>query len=141
MKNFKELCKYIVVFFVGGALYYTIEMLYRGYSHWTMYLLGGWCGVYADFQNEVTPWEYPFWKQVLKVEAVVLISEFITGCIVNLWLGWNVWDYSNLYGNILGQTSWQFALLFLPLCAFAIVFSDYLRYWFFKEEKPRYQWK
>lgn len=139
MQKFKELCKYIVIFLICGGLYYLVEIAYRGYSHWTMFLLGGWCGLYADWQNEVTPWEYPFWKQVLKVEAVVLISEFITGCIVNLWLGWNVWSYENLPGNILGQTSWQFALLFLPLCAFAIVFSDYIRYWFFKEEKPRYK--
>lgn len=130
--------KYFIIFLICGIAYYLIEILYRGYSHWTMFLLGGWCGLFADWQNEETSWSYPFWKQVLWVETVVLCSEFITGCIVNLWLKWNVWDYSDLH-SILGQTSLEYALLFLPLCAFAIVFNDYLRYWLFKEEKPKYR--
>lgn len=135
----KNIIKYFIIFLICGAAYYLVEILYRGYSHWTMYLLGGWCGLYADMQNERIEWDYPFWKQALKVEATVLISEFITGCIVNLWLGWNVWNYQDLRFNVLGQTSLTFALLFLPLCAFAIVFNDYLRYWLFREEKPRYK--
>lgn len=120
-------------------MYYIVELLFRGYSHWSMFILGGMCFYYAGIQNEYVSWNYPLWKQLIKVEAFVLISEFITGCIVNLWLGWNVWDYSNLAGNILGQTSWQFALLFLPLCLVAIILDDYLRYWLFKEEKPYYK--
>lgn len=48
---------------------------------------------------------------------------------------------SNLPGNILGQTSWQFALLFLPVCAFGIILDDYLRYWFFNEDEPHYNFK
>ena len=134
-----DILKYIFLGFIGGILYYIIEVLFRGHSHWSMFLIGGLCYIYADYQNEYTSWDYPFWKQLLKTECFVLISEFITGCIVNLLLDWNVWDYSNLSGNILGQTSWQFALLFLPLCAIAIVLSDYMRYWFFKEEKPYYK--
>lgn len=120
-------------------MYYIVELLFRGYSHWSMFILGGMCFYYAGIQNEYVSWNYPLWKQLIKVESFVLISEFITGCIVNLWLGWNVWDYSNLAGNILGQTSWQFALLFLPLCLVAIILDDYLRYWLFKEEKPYYK--
>lgn len=135
----KKLLKYIFLFATGGSLYYIVELLFRGYSHWSMFILGSICFNYAGIQNEYTSWDYPLWKQLLKVESFVLISEFITGCIVNLWLGWNVWDYSNLTGNILGQTSWQFALLFLPLCLAAIILDDYLRYWIFKEEKPYYK--
>lgn len=134
-----KLSKYIFLFMIGGSMYYIVELLFRGYSHWSMFILGGMCFYYAGIQNEYVSWNYPLWKQLIKVESFVLISEFITGCIVNLWLGWNVWDYSNLAGNILGQTSWQFALLFLPLCLVAIILDDYLRYWLFKEEKPYYK--
>lgn len=139
MKSFKTLIKYIILGIIGGAAYYGIEVLWRGYSHWTMFLLGSFCFVAGGAQNEVVSWDYPFWKQVLQMEILVLVAEFITGCIVNLWLGWNVWDYSSLSGNILGQTSWQFALLFLPLCVVAIILDDYIRYWFFHEEKPHYK--
>lgn len=135
----KNIFKYCMLFILGGFLYYNIEILWRGYSHWTMFILGGICFIYAGIQNEYTSWEEPLWKQVLKVDAFVLIAEFITGCIVNLWFGLNIWDYSNLKFNVLGQSSLLFAVLFLPLCLVAIVLDDYVRYWFFKEEKPRYR--
>ena len=91
--------------------------------------------IYAGLQNEQVEWDYPFWKQILRVEAFILSAEFITGCIVNLWLGLNVWDYSGLPGNILGQTCPQFALLFLPLSAIAIVVDDFVRWKVLAEEK------
>ena len=137
--NKNYLFKYFVLFLVGGFLYYIIEILWQGYSHWTMFILGGICFIFAGIQNEYTLWEEPLWKQVIKVDAFVLIAEFITGCILNLWLGLNIWDYSNLKFNILGQSSLLFAVLFLPLCLIAIVLDDYTRYWFFNEEKPKYK--
>lgn len=140
MKSLYITIKYMFLFLLGGNIYYTIEMIYRHRSHWTMYVLGGIVFVYAGIQNEFTSWETPFWRQVLRVEIFVLVSEFITGCIVNLWMKWNVWDYSNLPGNILGQTCWQFALLFLPLSVFAIVFDDWIRWKFFGEEFKPYRW-
>ena len=137
----KLLCKYLFLFLCGGSIYYFVEIIWRHYSHWTMFLLGGLCFIYSGIQNEFTSWDYPFWKQVAKTELFVLISEFLTGCVVNLWFGWNIWDYSNLPFNILGQSCPQFALLFLPLCVIAIVLDDYIRHWIFGEEKPHYNFK
>lgn len=131
--------KYAILLFIGGFLYYGIEILWRGYSHWTMFLLGGICFIYAGIQNENISWNIPLWKQILNVDIFVLTLEFITGCIVNIWLKLNIWDYSNLKYNILGQSSLLFAFLFLPLCFIAIILDDYIRYWFFKEEKPKYR--
>ena len=118
-----------------------MEILWRGYSHYSMIICGGICFIYAGLQNEQVEWDYPFWKQVLRVEAFILSAEFITGCIVNLWLGLNVWDYSGLPGNILGQTCPQFALLFLPLSAIAIIVDGFIRWKWLGEEKPRYKWR
>lgn len=139
LKTLRFILKYFFLFYIGGLTYCGIEMLYRGRTHWSMFLCAGIIFIYASVQNEVFEWDYPFWKQLLKVWIFALIAEFITGCIVNLWLGWNVWDYSNLRFNLLGQTSLTFALLFLPICAFAIIFDDYIRYLFFDEEPPRYK--
>lgn len=115
-----------------------MEVIYRGYSHYSMFILGGICFLYAGIQNEFTDWEQSIIIQVLKVWIFVLISEFITGCIVNIWLDLNVWDYSNLPFNILGQSCLYYALLFILICIFAIILDDYVRYFFFKEEKPHY---
>ena len=139
--NIKIFIKYLVLFLLGGYTYYSIEILWRGYSHYSMIICGGICFIYAGLQNEQVEWDYPFWKQVLRVEAFILSAEFITGCIVNLWLGLNIWDYSGLPGNILGQTCPQFALLFLPLSVIAIIIDDFVRWKWFGEEKPRYKWR
>ena len=81
----KLILKYIFLFIIGGFTYYMIEILWRGYSHWSMFILGGICFLFAGIQNEYIEWEYPLWRQILNVDIFVLISEFITGCIVNLY--------------------------------------------------------
>ena len=45
---------------------------------------------------------------MLQSAVIITVLEFVTGCIVNLWLGWNVWDYSELPFNILGQVCLYF---------------------------------
>ena len=61
------------------------------------------------------------------------------GCIVNLWLGWDVWDYSGMPGNILGQVCPRYFLLWLPVSLAGILLDDWLRYWWWGEERPHYR--
>ena len=83
------------LFLIGGALYYLIEVLWRGYSHWTMFILGGICFVIMGLLNEYKfKWNDSLIKQSIISACIITVFEFFTGCIVNLWLGWNVWDYS-----------------------------------------------
>ena len=141
MEKLKLFFKYLFLFLLGGAVYYGVEILWRGFSHYSMFITGGICFLYAGLQNEWTDWDRPLWKQVLQVDLFILSCEFICGVIVNLWLGLNVWDYSNLPFNILGQVCLPYALLFLPLALIAIVIDDYIRWIIFNEEKPRYKLK
>lgn len=135
----KQLVKYLVLFLIGGIIYYTIENLWRGYSHWTMAILGGLCFICMGIWNEVWSWEIPLWKQMLLGGFTTTLLEFITGCIVNLWLGWIVWDYSSLSLNILGQVCIPFTIIWCGLSLFGIILDDYIRYFLFGEEKPRYK--
>ena len=129
------------LFLIGGAIYVLIELVYRGYSHWTMFLLGGLCFVLIGGVNEYIPWEMPLWLQAGIGAVIITALEFICGCIVNLALGWNVWDYSNTPLNILGQVCLPFVIIWFVIAHFGIVLDDYLRYWLFKEEKPHYTYK
>lgn len=138
-KTLKLLLKYGFLYCVGGSTYYGIEILWRGYSHWTMFCLAGMCFIFAGLLNEIESWETPLWRQILQALGFTLTGEFLCGCVVNLWLGWGVWDYSNVTFNLLGQICLPYALLWTPLILVAIVLDDYLRYWFFGEEKPRYK--
>ena len=128
----------LILFGVGGLLYIVIELVCRGYTHWTMFFVGGLCFVLVGAINEVIPWEMSFILQCIIGGAIITAVEFVSGCIINLWLGWAVWDYSNMPLNLLGQICLPFSLLWVLISAVAIVFDDYIRYYLFGEEKPNY---
>ena len=141
----KKVIKPAALFCVGGSIYITIEVLWRAFrgsdpTHWTMFILGGLCFLAIGAINEYFSWETPFATQTIVGTSIVLLLEFIFGCILNLWLGLGIWDYSDTPFNILGQVCLPFAVAWLFLVAVAIVLDDYLRYWLFKEEKPKYKW-
>ena len=131
--------KYFILGIIGGAVYVLLEMLWRGYSHWTMFLLGAICFILIGLVNEVFEWDTPLILQMFCGCAIITALEFVTGCIVNLWLGWDVWDYSRYKFNVLGQISLRSSVGWYFLSLVGIVLDDYIRYWFFDEEKPRYK--
>lgn len=129
----------LILFGIGGLLYYVIEILWRGYSHWTMFLLGGCCFVLIGLINEIFTFQIPIVKQMFISTVIITVAEFICGCIVNLWLKWNVWDYSELPMNLMGQICLPYSILWFFLSVIAILLDDYLRHWLFGEEKPKYK--
>lgn len=129
----------LVLFCVGGAVYIMMEMFWRGYSHWTMFIVGGLCFVLIGLINEFYTYEMPLVKQMLIGSCIVTSVEFISGCIINLWLGWNVWDYSDMPFNVFGQVCLPYMVLWFLLSGAAIILDDYLRYWWFDEEYPHYK--
>lgn len=138
MNKFKLAFKYLVLLLIGGMIYVLIELLFRGRSHFTMFILGGVCFVSVGLINEVLPWNTPFQLQMLLGGSIITVLEFISGCILNLYFGLGIWDYSDQPGNILGQICPLFSLLWVFLSGLAIVLDDYLRYRLFNEEKPYY---
>ena len=125
---------------IGGMLYYMIEVAYRGRSHISMFLVGGLCFVFIGLINEYFKYDMYIELQVIIGTLIVLVIEFISGCILNILLKLNVWDYSNLPGNILGQICPQFALLWIPIVLFGIWLDDFLKYTYFTGyEKPYYR--
>lgn len=134
----RKAAKTISLFCVGGAAYCAIELIWRGHTHWTMYLLGGLCFLLCGAVNEVFPWEMPLWQQQGICSVMITMLEFCTGYIVNIVLKLNVWDYSHIPCNIMGQICPQFMLVWFMLSIVAIVLDDYMRYWLFDEEYPRY---
>lgn len=140
LKNFiKTIFKYLILGNVGGVVYIFIELLYRGYSHWTMYIVSAISFILIGLINEYISWDMKLWKQMLIGACIVTIMEFISGYIINIKLGWNVWDYSNLPLNIMGQICLPFSIIWFFISFVAIITDDYLRYWLFKEEKPHYK--
>lgn len=136
--------KNIFLFCTGGLAYILIECIWRCIMdrppvHWSMFVVGGIAFLIIGSINEHFSWDMPIWIQTIIGTILVVAIEFVAGCILNLWLGLNVWDYSTQPFNLLGQVCLTFTGAWIVLVTIAIVLDDWLRYAIFKEEKPRYQ--
>lgn len=138
-KRSKLLLKYLFLFLFGGTIYCLIELLFRDHTHPSMYILGGICFIICGLYNEILSWDTPLILQMFLSATSITILEFITGVIVNIILKLNVWDYSNMPFNLFGQICLPFYFAWFFLSAVAIIVDDYIRYYFFGEEKPRYK--
>ena len=134
----KRLSEYLFLLTLGGSLYYSFEMVFRGFSHWSMFLLGGLCRVFFAQQGIRTAWRAPLWKQVLWCVIFVTACEFITGIFVNKIMRWNVWDYTDQPFQIMGQICLPFTIIFSGLCAVGILLSGYLLHYLYGEEMPHF---
>lgn len=105
----------LLVFLLGGSAYGMMEILFRGYTHWTMVLTGGACILTLYL---LLGWlsSLPLVLGALAGAVIVTAYEFAVGCIVNLKLGWHVWDYSSMAGNLLGQICPLFTAAWFLLC-------------------------
>ena len=111
----KKLLKLIFLFVFGASGYYCIELLWRGYSHWTMALCGGISLVVLCHIDKKMTGKGIFKKCAAGCVAITSL-EFIAGCIVNLILKMCVWDYSGVTGNVLGQICLPFMLIWFAMC-------------------------
>ncbi|WP_373419509.1 putative ABC transporter permease [Sporanaerobacter sp. PP17-6a] len=105
-----------------------------------MFILGGLCFVSVGLINE---YYFKLKKSLLIQQSVsclvITTLELIFGLILNVRLRLNVWDYSNLKFNLMGQICLEYSVLWFFLSLPAIIFYDYLRHWLFGEEKPHYK--
>ena len=105
--------EFAFIFICGALGYGSLEMLWRGRTHWTMLILGGLC-LYLVYIIATRTRE-KLWKKLVMCAAVISSLEFLVGCLVNLHLGWNVWDYSDMSLNLMGQICPLFSVLWLLL--------------------------
>lgn len=107
--------KNFIIFCVGALGYGGMEIAFRGYTHWTMLLTGG--VVFSLlYRIQIHMGDRPLWMRCAIGTAVITAAEFAVGCVVNLWLGWNVWDYSAFRIHLLGQICLVFSAIWFLLC-------------------------
>jgi len=123
----------------GGSLYYAVEMLWRGRSHWTMFILGGLCFVVIGAINELYSWDMALISQMTIAALSITILELVTGLLVNTWLNWGIWDYSNMPYNFMGQICLLYTNFWFLLSLAGILIDDFIRWKLLGEEKPYYK--
>lgn len=105
---FRKITEVLTIFLTGGIVYFYAEILMRGYSHISMFLLGGLCFfLVGKLGNKLLRKNYSFAYKIILIMAlsgtIITTLEFITGMIVNRYMGLGVWDYSYMKYNYLGQ--------------------------------------
>ena len=107
--------KYAFLFLLGGNAYCIIELIYRARTHYSMFFCAGMIVIILYYIFSLNKGINPYLFALIAA-AVITIFEFIFGVIFNLWLGMNVWDYSAVPLNFIGQ-------ICLPFTAIWFVFG------------------
>ena len=110
-----------------------MEIIWRGYTHISMGILGGICVVLIGIINEIYH-DIPLLYQAPLGSTIITILEYISGYILNITLGLNIWDYSDLPFNVDGQVCLYYSLLWMVLSMVASVIDDIIRQRIFGEE-------
>ena len=113
-----KIWKNCVLFYTGGATYLSLELLYRGRSHGSMFLAGGLCFLLIGHLNRVEP-RLPLPLRALVGAMIVTMVELGAGMLVNR--QYQVWDYRDQPGNFMGQICPVFSALWIPLSLLAAV--------------------
>ena len=128
----------------GGTVYFLLEVAFKSFTghperiSWTMLVVAILLTIPVERAGEQLPWEVPLWLQALVCAALVTAVELAAGCVINLWLGWDVWDYTAMPGNLWGQICPQYSALWFVLCLVFIPTFDWLRWAVEGGVRPRY---
>ena len=116
-----KIWKNCLLFYTGGTVYLSLELLYRGRSHGSMFLAGGLCFLLIGHLNRVEP-KLPLPLRALVGAAIVTAVELGAGMLVNR--QYQVWDYRDQPGNFMGQICPLFSALWIPLSLAAALLFD-----------------
>ena len=117
---------YGMAFAAGSFLYTLLEIAWRGYTHWSMTLTGGLCLTVLYMWTDVLASKPAPVKWLVGALSITAI-EFLVGCVVNILLKQNVWDYSSLRFNILGQVCLPFSVLWYFVSIPAFMLCDLIK--------------
>lgn len=114
-----------IVFFGTGAYFYGIgEVVCRGYTHWSMLAAGGICFILLAAIAKLE--KAGFFTKCLLGAAAITAVEFMFGCVFNILLQQNVWDYTDETLNIMGQVCPRFFGLWFIISGIGITLAEFM---------------
>jgi uncharacterized membrane protein len=118
--------EFFTVYAIGAAGYSLLEIIWRGFTHWTMALTGGMC-FWLVYRIGEKFSGLSLWKRCLMGCAAITAVELGVGCLVNLALKMDVWDYSRQPFDLWGQVCPLYSALWFLLCGPLFLLSRLLR--------------
>ncbi len=113
------------VFTVGAIGYSAIELLWRGHTHPSMAVAGGVCFSLITAIEKAFPHIKYLYKCIMGSLTITAV-ELCFGIVFNILLCKNVWDYSQIKFNFLGQICLLYTVLWGFLTALALPISKKL---------------
>lgn len=110
MKNIK--CP-LLFFLFGGGMYAALELIYRGKTHFSMFLAGGTCFLMIQRVCNDLLRRAGLLLRCITASALITGVELAFGLLFNR--RHNVWDYSARPGNFRGQICPLYSLLWVLL--------------------------
>ncbi len=110
-----KLAKRAALFGIGGGAYVGLELLYRGYSHISMFGAGGVCFLLIGGLKKL---RLSPSARVGCGTGIITAVELMTGLMFNR--NYQVWDYRGQPGNFLGQICPAFMALWVPVTVAAM---------------------
>ena len=123
MKHIYSIIEAVFYIFFGGLIYYLIEILFRGYSHYSMFLCGGIIFYCISLFNRRYFCSLHVITRAIIAAFIITLIELLFGILFNLYLHMQVWDYSNQYYNYKGQICLTFSILWFFL-SFPVLSMD-----------------
>lgn len=105
-----KIWKQFLLFYLGGMLYCGLELMWRGRSHGSMFLLGGACFLVL---GKVGALKLNLVSRAVLGGALITVGELAMGLLVNR--GFQVWDYRSLPMNFCGQICLLYTLFWMML--------------------------
>ena len=131
MKFFKN----PLLFLMGGGTYVGVELLWRGRSHWSMFLAGGTCFLLL---GQLRKAKLPAALRGFAGAGIITVVELAAGLLVNR--RYTVWDYRDLPLNFLGQICLPFYFLWVPLSMAAMGLHGLTEKWLFADRRQGAAW-
>ena len=108
-------------FSLGGLAYCGLELLWRGRTHYSMFLAGGTSLLLLGKLNRAEP-KLPLFLRAVVGSGIITMVELAAGLIFNR--SYTVWDYRDQWGNWLGQICPLFSLLWIGIAALVLLIYD-----------------
>ena len=127
-----QILKKGLLFTLGGCGYVGLELLWRGWSHGSMFLAGGTVFLLLGKLQRTQP-RLPLPLRAVAGAGIITAVELAAGLLVNR--DYRVWDYRDMPVNFHGQICLPFSLLWIPVSIGAMVLYDALASLEYKKPK------
>ena len=123
---------------VSGFIYCSLEILWRGWTHWTMFVLAFIVGIIISQYNNIFTYDMDLAWQVLFGGLTSIMLEYLFGITFNQ--DFTIWDYRGLWGTFAqNQLNILFCCTWFVIVCISIFILDWFEYKVLHDEnKPYY---